>query len=228
MAVIYKAKRSICAKCGCVISSACTGGANTKYCDDCRLLVKRESLAAYFQTPRGGAVLTKYRQSPKGKAVQAKTMHKYYQTPKGKAANTEKLRKYWQTPKGKAILARHTSKRRELSTNPEAYGARVELLHILQESCANCHASYKITHQVDHILALCLGGTDEWSNLQPLCISCHREKSAEDVYKLVKVRSEKEPQNEYLYPPGDTEGWSGRLRHLLKPSEPVLFQEILK
>jgi len=95
-------------------------------------------------------------------------------------------KEYYRTPKGKANRARKIAKRRKRSTDPGAYATRVELLHTIQESCAKCGAPYLITHTVDHILALCLGGTDDWDNLQPICVLCHRKKTAED---LVKFRS---------------------------------------
>lgn len=93
--------------------------------------------------------------------------------------------KYHSTPKGRASLAKHNAMRRRHSTNPGLFGARIGLLRILQEPCANidCQTPYTITHQIDHIIALCLGGTDDWSNLQPLCIKCHKKKTAEDMVK---------------------------------------------
>jgi len=102
-------------------------------------------------------------------------------------ACAESIRRFFKTPKGKAALAKHEAKRRERSTNPTIFAARILQLHANKEPCAECGASYSKTHQVDHMLALCLGGTDDWDNLQPLCIICHRKKTAEDVVKYRNV-----------------------------------------
>lgn len=119
----------------------------------------------------------------------------------------EIVRRYNQTPKGKATLARRNQARREWSTDPEAYAARVEMLHVMRESCTKCHTPYTVTHQIDHILALCLGGTDSWDNLQPLCVLCHREKTAEDTHKLISAQQgNRAPKN--------TESEISRLRSL--------------
>lgn len=118
------------------------------------------------------------------------------------------MRKYNQTPKGKATMSRRNHARREWSTDPEAYAARVEMLHIMREPCSKCHTPYNITHQIDHILALSLGGTDNWSNLQPLCILCHREKTAEDMRKLVDAQQDNSA-------PKNVESGLSRLRGIL-------------
>lgn len=99
--------------------------------------------------------------------------------------HTERVRKWYEDHPGAA--AKESAKRRERSTDPEAYAARVELLHTIHESCAMCGALYLISHQIDHILALCLDGTDDWDNLQPACILCHREKTKEDMRKFKKL-----------------------------------------
>lgn len=98
----------------------------------------------------------------------------------------ERNRRFRGTPEGRAALARGSAKRRKRATDPALYAARVYILHDLQESCAKCRAPYDITHQIDHILALCLGGTDDWSNLQPLCLLCHRRKSVEETREFRK------------------------------------------
>ncbi len=98
--------------------------------------------------------------------------------------HNETIREFRKTPKGRASLARMKAKRREYSTDPEVYAVRVETLHTLHESCARCGIPYKFTHQVDHILALCLGGIDDWDNFQPLCILCHKGKTAEDMHSF--------------------------------------------
>lgn len=91
------------------------------------------------------------------------------------------MRRSYQTPEGKASLAKKRAKRRKLSTDHALYAGRYRQLHVLQESCANCGAQYKVTHQVDHILALILGGIDAWDNYEPLCIPCHIEKTKRDM-----------------------------------------------
>lgn len=150
------------------------------------------SMAEYGRTPEGQMAVArtraKYCSSPKGKETYARSMAEYSLTPNGKAARARAGARYYSSPKGKAHLAKMVAQRRKKSTNPASYAARAELLHVLQEPCAECRAPYKITHQIDHILALCLGGTDDWSNLQPLCLSCHRKKTKEDIRKAV-VRS---------------------------------------
>lgn len=100
--------------------------------------------------------------------------------------HAEEMREYTKTPKGRAYAANGTARRRERSTDPALYAARVLILHDLQESCAECSIPYDISHQIDHILALCNGGTDDWDNLQPLCILCHRKKTARDVMEFRK------------------------------------------
>jgi len=96
-------------------------------------------------------------------------------------------KRYNETPGGKAARAKGTATRRRRSDDPALYAARTYLLHDLQESCAICGALYDITHVIDHIIALCLGGTDAWDNYQPACILCHREKTAEDLRKYGEV-----------------------------------------
>ena len=187
-----KVRRGICTRCKCLISTACTGGAYRKHCDGCRIIVKRETRARYAReqrcTPEGkikhAMYMREYYNTPEGKKAITRGKIAYRQTQEGKTAEARAQTKYHSTPKGKASRALGKARRREYSSNPELYAVRVELLHVLQEPCTKCEIPYKITHQIDHIVALCLGGTDRWSNLQPLCIKCHRKKSVEDVRKL--------------------------------------------
>lgn len=48
--------------------------------------------------------------------------------------------------------------------------------------CVRCEAQGKVTEaaQLDHIDPLIKGGKDDTSNLQALCVSCHKIKTAED------------------------------------------------
>jgi len=49
--------------------------------------------------------------------------------------------------------------------------------------CRQCNARgiVRIATQVDHIVALVNGGSDDESNKQPLCYECHRVKTANDL-----------------------------------------------
>jgi 5-methylcytosine-specific restriction enzyme A len=53
----------------------------------------------------------------------------------------------------------------------------------LQPLCAACKALGVVTvaEEVDHVVALANGGSDEDSNLQSLCAPCHAEKTAADL-----------------------------------------------
>lgn len=102
-------------------------------------------------------------------------------------AHPDYYNEFYKTPTGRATRARSNTRRRTHSTDPALYAARVYVLHDLHESCAKCGALYDTTHQIDHIIALCLGGTDDWDNLQPLCVFCHRRKSAGDLSKYKEL-----------------------------------------
>jgi 5-methylcytosine-specific restriction enzyme A len=49
--------------------------------------------------------------------------------------------------------------------------------------CAMCQQNNLITPatQVDHIVPLFKGGTDDMDNLQPLCSDCHKTKTLHDI-----------------------------------------------
>lgn len=49
--------------------------------------------------------------------------------------------------------------------------------------CRACQAEDRVTAaaEVDHVVPLHKGGTDEWSNLQPLCVSCHEAKTRAEM-----------------------------------------------
>ena len=52
-----------------------------------------------------------------------------------------------------------------------------------QPLCVACEAAGAVTlaQQVDHIVPLYKGGTNDDSNMQGLCIECHKAKTAKDM-----------------------------------------------
>jgi len=60
------------------------------------------------------------------------------------------------------------------------------LLDLLGRRCADCGRTTDL--ELDHKQALCLGGKNQYSNLQVLCEDCHREKSIRDLKVLYKLR----------------------------------------
>jgi len=56
---------------------------------------------------------------------------------------------------------------------------------ILRDSpyCAECARAgrVRLADEVDHILPIADGGSDEPGNLQPLCAPCHREKTRREA-----------------------------------------------
>lgn len=55
--------------------------------------------------------------------------------------------------------------------------------------CVACASKGYVTAavEIDHIKALCNGGTNDESNLQGLCKTCHEDKTAMDLGQKVKV-----------------------------------------
>ena len=52
-----------------------------------------------------------------------------------------------------------------------------------QPLCVACEAAGAVTlaQQVDHIVPLYKGGTNDDSNMQGLCVECHKVKTAKDM-----------------------------------------------
>ena len=88
------------------------------------------------------------------------------------------IHRWLRTPIGRANSAKSGSSRRWRSTNPQFYARRIRQLHQLKESCNICGCAYKETHEIDHIIPLFRGGTDDWDNLQPICYECHKNKTS--------------------------------------------------
>ena len=161
-------------------------------CDTCQKVMIAKRQARYNATPKGKAASTRRNNSPSSRARR----ERYAKTPRGRESQESSRRNLADTPKSKARKARARAMRRKRSTNPKLYALRTLNLHILEEPCVQCGKAYintyRMEHIVDHILALCNGGIDEWSNYQILCYGCHKKKTAEDnKLRLLKLRIER-------------------------------------
>jgi 5-methylcytosine-specific restriction enzyme A len=65
---------------------------------------------------------------------------------------------------------------------------RINLIDSHQGCCAACGItlSGKVWH-LDHVIPLAMGGADEPSNWQPLCVPCHAEKTGRDIPAIAKA-----------------------------------------
>ena len=61
--------------------------------------------------------------------------------------------------------------------------------HIQQWTCRLCRNVLESTAQIDHVVPLWCGGSNDVSNLQILCVSCHARKTQEESEVLVTMRS---------------------------------------
>lgn len=91
-----------------------------------------------------------------------------------------------------------------IDRQPRTRGRRwMRLKHVVlveEPICKICGRAASV--QVDHIIPICKGGTDERSNLQGVCEECHEEKTRKDL------GLKKKPQRTGLdgYPIGGNDG----------------------
>lgn len=53
--------------------------------------------------------------------------------------------------------------------------------------CNGCFAFIGRDSQVDHVIPLSRGGSDDWCNKQILCAGCHSDKTAGEVFKTPRL-----------------------------------------
>lgn len=62
------------------------------------------------------------------------------------------------------------------------------LLRLQRRKCAICKVSLDLAYQVDHVVPLALGGSNERSNLQLLCPFCNQSKGAKDPLDFMQSK----------------------------------------
>lgn len=126
--------------------------------------------------------------------MKARAQARYQTSPKGVGAMHAASARYEKTEKAvlrrkrvrrgiRSHITRALQQQRWRFLHPDLVRRSRYLIHTLQKPCSICGETDKAILECDHILARCLGGTDELSNLQVLCIKHHKEKTMKDVQK---------------------------------------------
>ena len=66
-----------------------------------------------------------------------------------------------------------------------------EIMDLQGGLCRRCKClldAIGVKFEVDHRIALALGGTNERTNLEALCVPCHAKKTARDLKAIAKVK----------------------------------------
>merc|ERR1712048_181781 len=81
---------------------------------------------------------------------------------------TKKSKSKAQNKKGKKAL----TAKRKVTDSMKRYVAAAQ-----EWKCGHCRMKLPASFEIDHIVALCNGGSNERSNLVALCRNCHGEKT---------------------------------------------------
>lgn len=153
---------------------------------------------AYEQTPQRKAYHKHYRASDHGRSYRKKYHKVYKKSAKYKAyqytynrSKRAKLaqRKYNQSVKGH--LSQAISRQRRRTRKAQAHGDYTSdewlaLCAYYDHTCLGCNEKKPLT--VDHIVPLSRGGSNDISNIQPLCINCNCEKGTDIIdYRKKKL-----------------------------------------
>jgi len=99
--------------------------------------------------------------------------------------NRERLasnQKAWckENPEQRALHYRNRRARRKLAPGRHTSADITNLYSLQKGKCACCLTSIKKGYQIDHIVALSKGGSNDKYNLQLLCAPCNQRKHAKD------------------------------------------------
>lgn len=97
---------------------------------------------------------------------------------------------------------------------------RIDVLHAASGICHWCGLtinSARESFEVEHVIPLALGGSNETANLRPIHQGCHREKTRGDVKKIAKAKRVKAKHNGTFRPP----------RHIVPGSKAHTFKKKL-
>lgn len=79
------------------------------------------------------------------------------------------------------------AKRRNIR-HPISSQERRNIIESQQNKCNTCSSELSDYYEIDHIIAMQFGGTDELNNLQALCCECHARKSRTENKKRQQIK----------------------------------------
>jgi 5-methylcytosine-specific restriction endonuclease McrA len=123
------------------------------------------------------AAQAKFRATPAGKAMQAKSWKKWYE--KNRARHCANSMEYERTHREQIRPRKAASWRRWLDRKLNAEGSHtkqewLDLCKLFDQRCAYCFDLQPLSE--DHVIPLIAGGTDHINNIAPACSWCNASK----------------------------------------------------
>jgi len=128
----------------------------------------------------------RYKMTLKGRESQAKSNASAYSTTQRSYRNSERGRASIRQRNARSNAKRRTT---EGLTEYEAFVAEVRSGKPFCVTCSKPWIDSPRGHQIDHILAIGLGGTHHRKNLQVLCFECHKAKTKVDRREMSQNRT---------------------------------------
>jgi len=130
-------------------------------------------------------VVRQWRQTESGRLSSSNAVKRYQE--KNIDEVRRKNREFLSSPQGKALSSAYKAKRRG-SSDYNLWVKSVRFMHEIRPNCAICGCCFNDKFQADHILPLAVGGSNSEDNFQPLCYTCHRQKTNKDMTKIAEFR----------------------------------------
>jgi hypothetical protein len=142
--------------------------------------VQRAAQSRFNHSTKGRTAQARYKQSTKGRAAQKAQRN----SPQRRTARRAWMRSLNGRAHAAACCARQTAKRH----NTIGSWTGVQFLALCKKygnRCLCCHKKRRPTP--DHVIPFCKGGTNHFSNIQPLCLPCNVKKGNSTTdYRKVK------------------------------------------